>query len=233
MTHPCLQGNRFGGEEKRGTKKKAWEFVVLGRRQRETYEFENDEEHVVHDKGPLATIAIAGDAEDDGADGTKHLGGVSGDTGYAEDRRQRTRTRVMPQVMSVLDLSNCSASSVTVRETVKKSKASQVCHGFLSVQRSMMRDKQVRWMRVSHPCSESDGKKSPLHAIEHSKQLDGVLDIQHRRLQGWDARGEVAARGHALPWSTAVILCASAIVGVLGWWLSHDGQIVKRMEEEV
>jgi hypothetical protein len=43
-------------------------------------------------------------------------------------------TRVMPQVMSVLDLSNCLARFVTVSDTVKKSKASQVypCQMFLA-----------------------------------------------------------------------------------------------------
>lgn len=36
-------------------------------------------------------------------------------------------TSVMPQVMSVTDLSKVTARSLAVRETVKKSKASQVC----------------------------------------------------------------------------------------------------------
>lgn len=37
-------------------------------------------------------------------------------------------TKVIPQVISVVVLPNVSARSETVRETVKKSKASQVCH---------------------------------------------------------------------------------------------------------
>lgn len=39
------------------------------------------------------------------------------------------RTRVMPQVMSALERLNWRARSETVRETVKKSKASHVCMG--------------------------------------------------------------------------------------------------------
>ena len=35
-------------------------------------------------------------------------------------------TRVIPHVICVVDLSNCFARSLTVRDTVKKSKASQV-----------------------------------------------------------------------------------------------------------
>jgi hypothetical protein len=100
----------------------------IERRKGGTHQFENDEEEVVDNKGPFPTVAIAGDTEDDGADGTEHLGEVRGVVvGELGRERERTRTRVMPQVMSVFDLSNCSASSVTVRETVKKSKASHVC----------------------------------------------------------------------------------------------------------
>lgn len=36
-------------------------------------------------------------------------------------------TRVMPQVMSATDLSKVTAKELAVRDTVKKSKASQVC----------------------------------------------------------------------------------------------------------
>ena len=43
-----------------------------------------------------------------------------------EPTERNMRTRVMPHVMSVFVLPNCSAKSLTVRETVKKSKASHV-----------------------------------------------------------------------------------------------------------
>ncbi len=36
------------------------------------YQFQSNKEHIINDKGPLAAVAIAGDTEKDGADGTKH-----------------------------------------------------------------------------------------------------------------------------------------------------------------
>lgn len=37
-----------------------------------THQFEDDEEQIVDNEGPLATIAIGGNTEDDGADGSQH-----------------------------------------------------------------------------------------------------------------------------------------------------------------
>lgn len=47
------------------------------------YQFENDKEQVVDDKGPLAAVAITGDTKGDGADGTEHQdeGNTPGDVG--------------------------------------------------------------------------------------------------------------------------------------------------------
>lgn len=77
-------------------------------------------------------------------------------------------TRVMPQVMSVLDRSNVLARSLTVRETVKKSKASHVYAarqrvmrggeegaaaaaggGQRRTQAQKARQKKAQWRRVS------------------------------------------------------------------------------------
>lgn len=33
----------------------------------------------------------------------------------------------------------------------------------------------------AYPSEEGDGKESPLHAIKHTEELDGILDTQH----GW------------------------------------------------
>jgi hypothetical protein len=38
----------------------------------QTHQFENNKEHVVEDKGPLAAVTIGCNTKDDGADGTEH-----------------------------------------------------------------------------------------------------------------------------------------------------------------
>lgn len=69
---------------------------------------------------------------------------------------------------------------------------------------------------MTHPGEERDSEERPLHAIQHAKKFDWVLNTEHRRLQSRDSSGQVASSRHALPWGTTIVLRARAIVGVLG-----------------
>ena len=51
--------------------------------------------------------------------------------------------------------------------------------------------------RKTHPSDEGDGKESPLPAVEHPQEGDGVRRLEHRRPEGREARRKVFACRHA------------------------------------
>ncbi len=50
----------------------------------------------------------------------------------------------------------------------------------------------------TYPSDKSNEKESPLTAVEHHNQLEGIRRIVHRRLQGRKPRCEVCRNTHLL-----------------------------------
>lgn len=76
----------------------------------------------------------------------------------------------------------------------------------------------------SYPSEEGHGEERPLHPGEHAKQLDGIRNVQHRRLKRREARLDVGARRHALIRSAIVVLGAGPVDGTVVC-VNHDGEM--------
>lgn len=110
-------------------------------------------------------------------------------------------------MISVLDLLNVLDRSLTVRETVKKSKASQVCilvntppnPSIHNVDQGPA-EAQVLAIQLgnTYPCEEGDYEESPLVSVELPDQAEGIGKLGHRRLQAAEARRDVLADAHAV-----------------------------------
>jgi hypothetical protein len=105
-------------------------------------------------------------------------------------------TRVIPQVISALVLPKSAAKSLTVKLTVKKSKASQVCRELALFQ------PMTRWH--GYPSNEADGEEGPLSTIQHGQQPEGIRRLVHGRLEGGKPGREIAANAY-LRWGGALM----------------------------
>ena len=113
-----------------------------------------------------------------------------------EPTERSISTRVMPHEMSALDLPKVVARSPTVRLTVKKSNESHDYRGapIDSAWVPSLSDAPFWGGSAGHtyPGDEADGEKGPLATAEQREQAEGVRGAVHRRLEGREARGQIA-----------------------------------------
>lgn len=118
-------------------------------------------------------------------------------------------TRVMPQVMSATDLSKVSAKSLAVRDTVKKSNASQVCRrqsvckqdcfAAIPVEAALCHTSLLLVERLeTYPGEESNSEKGPMMGGQHRQEFEWIRKLGHRRLQGGEPAAQVLGDGHAM-----------------------------------
>jgi hypothetical protein len=104
-------------------------------------------------------------------------------------------TRVMPQVISVLLRPNDLARSLTVSETVKKSKASQV---YYITGVSQLTKPAVHLAESPYPCDEGNHEEGPLARLDHAKKGEGIWRFCHWGLEAGEARRQILGCRHAM-----------------------------------
>jgi hypothetical protein len=92
----------------------------------------------------------------------------------------------------VVDLWKVSARPETVKLTVKKSNASQVCH--------MSGCQTAKSKCRAYPSKETDEEEEPLFAVEHRQEPKWVGSFVHGRLEGGDSCRGILADAHLLMW---------------------------------
>jgi len=107
-------------------------------------------------------------------------------------------TRVIPHVMSVFVFLKSFARSLTVRETVKKSKAS---HDHAK-KATLSRPLAGRMCRQRSKQAHKEEK--PMLEVERGQKLDWIRRLGHRRLERRNPRCDVSTDAHILRSSALV-----------------------------
>lgn len=146
-----------------------------------TYQFENNKEEVVDDKGPFSSISITGNTKDGRAHRSEH------------ENKSDTPCNILLRLIERL------------AQTSDGQRNAEEVEGIPSLHPLALCPNRLQERKATYPSRKGNEEKGPLLSVKHANEFDRVGDIEHRRLERGEAGGDVLASGHTLVRGTRAV----------------------------
>lgn len=147
----------------------------------ETHQLKHDKQEIADDEGPLPTVAVAGEAKDDGPDGPEHE--------HHRDAPCDVRLSAPKRLGEIADRQRDGEEVERV-----PCLSPPLTHTSVCVVLSCLCNGEVEgWAAETHPGAKGDEEERPLRAVERAEEAPRVRSGQHWGLEAAEPGRQVPA----------------------------------------